>query len=77
MNFKRLKRIADAGSIKCEASSDTGIVVVRFKYRGCQMQAQYSASIVGVYAFSLGDTEIDKFFDEMERKEVEQNDQAV
>ncbi|GAG65847.1 unnamed protein product [marine sediment metagenome] len=80
MKFKRLKRMADADTIKLSASEDTGIVVLHFKIKGCSISAQYSTDVQGIYAFGIADQDADKLLEMLDAipvKTVDENDETV
>jgi len=59
MDWKTLKKIADADSISTVVDNDNGIVVVNFTVNGAPIDAQFSTQIKGIYAFSIwGSTDL-------------------
>ena len=61
MELKALKKIADKDSIKLSLDDTSGIVSVKFTIQGFAMNAQYSASVAGIYAFCVADRVATKF----------------
>jgi len=53
MDWKTLKKIADAGSISTKVDEGHGIVGVRFTINGSEIQAQFSTQTAGIFAFSI------------------------
>ena len=75
MKFKRLKAVADEGSITLDTpDADHGIVTVRFKYRGADLRGQYSPDNNGVYAIGIVDE--DHFFDKMDAFDANEEDRS-
>ena len=55
MEWKTLKKIADADSISTTVNNDNGIVSVKFTVNNALITAQFSTQNAGIFAFTVWD----------------------
>lgn len=71
MELKYLKKLADKDSVKLELRPDSGIVKIEFTMNKIVWECQFSASINGLYAFTIPGREDAAYMLELIREAID------